>query len=439
MEGDSLTVINAIKSDGDDRSYIGGVMEAAKAELALFSRLVCSHIRRKGNSIAHELARLATSINEARVWYGDIHSPLRPQWCCAVFAVVSLRSLRRRWKGGEQLLFGAVHRSVRWDGYALLAMRVKDDVSKMFTDFSGIMLVNSLADSFWDRCRMIAMTMRGSQVKDPVLLDQESILGGCSFGLSSVGLVSSMVCLVCFDFVCFFWVGFRVWVGLFGWVSWVGYVGCVELFSGWFLLSGLDCYCGWVCAEGSTKVSSKGWFCCLRAVVSLSVFWGCFLGLLSFVLRVSGVSLSSRGFAECCFCSHGDKGCGYFSDLGCFLAVSPSWEVVFLGCPLWVWVLPWFVWFVLSSYVFSGWFFGSGWVRLAGSLGWVLSVALCCLLDVSFCRAWVVFAAGSVQRALPRFLLWAGFAVFVLLFLSIFLGLFLEFCSLCCEFLVCLV
>ncbi|KAL6954099.1 hypothetical protein U1Q18_049922, partial [Sarracenia purpurea var. burkii] len=61
----------------------------------------------------------------------------------------------------------------RWDGYALLALRVKDDVSKMFAEFSGIMLVNSLANSFWDCCRMFAMTMRGSQAKDPVLLDQE--------------------------------------------------------------------------------------------------------------------------------------------------------------------------------------------------------------------------------------------------------------------------
>ncbi|KAL6988425.1 hypothetical protein U1Q18_014175, partial [Sarracenia purpurea var. burkii] len=56
IEGDSLTVINAIKSDGEDRSYIGGIMEAAKTELALFSCSVVSHIRRKGNSIAHELA-----------------------------------------------------------------------------------------------------------------------------------------------------------------------------------------------------------------------------------------------------------------------------------------------------------------------------------------------------------------------------------------------
>ncbi|KAL6976934.1 hypothetical protein U1Q18_025721 [Sarracenia purpurea var. burkii] len=77
VEGDSLTVINAVNSEGVDRSLIGSITEAIKAELALFSSTICTHIRRNGNSVAHGLARLATSGIEPRKWMGDIHPPLR--------------------------------------------------------------------------------------------------------------------------------------------------------------------------------------------------------------------------------------------------------------------------------------------------------------------------------------------------------------------------
>ncbi|KAL6989330.1 hypothetical protein U1Q18_015080 [Sarracenia purpurea var. burkii] len=61
----------------EDRSHIGGIKKAIKAELALFSSSTCSHIRRRGNMVAHELASLATSIGESRKWYSDIYPPLR--------------------------------------------------------------------------------------------------------------------------------------------------------------------------------------------------------------------------------------------------------------------------------------------------------------------------------------------------------------------------
>ncbi|KAL6998450.1 hypothetical protein U1Q18_008577 [Sarracenia purpurea var. burkii] len=77
VEGDSLTVINAAKSMDEDRSHIGGIMEVTKAKLARFSSFICTHIRRNGNKVAHELAKLAISIGELRIWHGDIHSPLR--------------------------------------------------------------------------------------------------------------------------------------------------------------------------------------------------------------------------------------------------------------------------------------------------------------------------------------------------------------------------
>ncbi|KAL6989979.1 hypothetical protein U1Q18_015731, partial [Sarracenia purpurea var. burkii] len=77
FEGDSLNVIKAINSSDVDRSHIGGIIDAAKAELAFFTKSTCSHIRRKGNSIAHELARFATLISAPRTWLGDTHPPIR--------------------------------------------------------------------------------------------------------------------------------------------------------------------------------------------------------------------------------------------------------------------------------------------------------------------------------------------------------------------------
>ncbi|KAL6979888.1 hypothetical protein U1Q18_021544 [Sarracenia purpurea var. burkii] len=77
LEGDSLNVIKAINSMDVDRSHIGGIIEATKAEIALFTNSICSHIRRKGNSIAHALARLATSISAPRTWLGDTYPPIR--------------------------------------------------------------------------------------------------------------------------------------------------------------------------------------------------------------------------------------------------------------------------------------------------------------------------------------------------------------------------
>ncbi|KAL6989882.1 hypothetical protein U1Q18_015633 [Sarracenia purpurea var. burkii] len=77
VEGDLLTVVKAINFAGIDRSHIGGITEAIKAELNLFTNSICSHMRRKGNSISHELVRLATMINEPMNWVGDIYPPRR--------------------------------------------------------------------------------------------------------------------------------------------------------------------------------------------------------------------------------------------------------------------------------------------------------------------------------------------------------------------------
>ncbi|KAL6983472.1 hypothetical protein U1Q18_016858 [Sarracenia purpurea var. burkii] len=61
----------------EDRSHIGGIIDVIKVELAQFSSSTCTHIRRNGNKVAHELAKLAISIGEQRTWHEDIHSPLR--------------------------------------------------------------------------------------------------------------------------------------------------------------------------------------------------------------------------------------------------------------------------------------------------------------------------------------------------------------------------
>ncbi|KAL7000668.1 hypothetical protein U1Q18_001821 [Sarracenia purpurea var. burkii] len=77
VEGDSLKVTNAINSPGEDKSVIGGIIESIKAEIALFHKSICSHVQRNGNSVAHALAKLATSLEEPIRWIGDIHPALK--------------------------------------------------------------------------------------------------------------------------------------------------------------------------------------------------------------------------------------------------------------------------------------------------------------------------------------------------------------------------
>ena len=73
MQGDSLNVVKALKSQSDDNSYFGLVINDCKSLSCLFSSSLVSHVRRVGNSVAHALAKFALDSIDS-VWIEKIPS-----------------------------------------------------------------------------------------------------------------------------------------------------------------------------------------------------------------------------------------------------------------------------------------------------------------------------------------------------------------------------
>ncbi|KAL6966495.1 hypothetical protein U1Q18_032275 [Sarracenia purpurea var. burkii] len=68
LEGDSLSVINAINSTAEDFSSSGAIIEEIKSQLRGFRNSICTHIQRMGNSVVHALSRLAISMGKPCTW-----------------------------------------------------------------------------------------------------------------------------------------------------------------------------------------------------------------------------------------------------------------------------------------------------------------------------------------------------------------------------------
>lgn len=68
LEGDSLTIINAINGGMTDLSPIGHLIEGTKSILALSNCKRVSHVYRECNGAAHGLARQAWSVVDQLVW-----------------------------------------------------------------------------------------------------------------------------------------------------------------------------------------------------------------------------------------------------------------------------------------------------------------------------------------------------------------------------------
>ncbi|KAL6990321.1 hypothetical protein U1Q18_049302, partial [Sarracenia purpurea var. burkii] len=77
LEGDALSVINAIKSTVEDFSVSGPIIEDIKAQLKGFKNSICTHIPRMGNSAVHALSKLAISMGKPFTWSHDTHQALR--------------------------------------------------------------------------------------------------------------------------------------------------------------------------------------------------------------------------------------------------------------------------------------------------------------------------------------------------------------------------
>ena len=74
LEGDSLGLIKALKAEDHNLSPWGLLVEDVKLVANSFVSLSYSHIKRNGNSVAHNLAKHAIRIPDFQVWMEDVPS-----------------------------------------------------------------------------------------------------------------------------------------------------------------------------------------------------------------------------------------------------------------------------------------------------------------------------------------------------------------------------
>ena len=68
LEGDALGLIQALKSQEQNLSPLGSLVEDVKLYSNHFQRVLYSHVKRNGNSVAHNLAKHAIRIPNFQVW-----------------------------------------------------------------------------------------------------------------------------------------------------------------------------------------------------------------------------------------------------------------------------------------------------------------------------------------------------------------------------------
>ena len=74
LEGDSLGLIKALEAEDHNLSQWGLLVEDVKLVANSFVSLSYSHIKRNGNSLAHNLAKHAIHIPDFEVWMEDVLS-----------------------------------------------------------------------------------------------------------------------------------------------------------------------------------------------------------------------------------------------------------------------------------------------------------------------------------------------------------------------------
>ena len=78
LEGDSEVVIKSLKSDEATLSPFGHIQDSAKQKTETSCCISFSHIRRLGNSVAHNLAKHARHVRGFSVWMEDVPPHLLP-------------------------------------------------------------------------------------------------------------------------------------------------------------------------------------------------------------------------------------------------------------------------------------------------------------------------------------------------------------------------
>jgi len=72
LEVDSEIVINALNKDPHSLASFGLPIQGVKYFTNLFHCIKFSHVRREGNSVAHNLARHARHVTSFQVWMKDV-------------------------------------------------------------------------------------------------------------------------------------------------------------------------------------------------------------------------------------------------------------------------------------------------------------------------------------------------------------------------------
>ena len=72
LEGDSVVVINSLRSKEASFSSFGHLLELAKSMLGSSTCINLSYVRRSGNKIAYNLARHARNVKGLSVWVEDV-------------------------------------------------------------------------------------------------------------------------------------------------------------------------------------------------------------------------------------------------------------------------------------------------------------------------------------------------------------------------------
>ncbi|XVF33074.1 hypothetical protein REPUB_Repub17cG0136900 [Reevesia pubescens] len=63
MEGDALKVVNSLRQEDSDFSYIGNLIQEGKIRLRNFQAVAVSHVRRNANEAGDSPAKHALAIN----------------------------------------------------------------------------------------------------------------------------------------------------------------------------------------------------------------------------------------------------------------------------------------------------------------------------------------------------------------------------------------
>ena len=78
LEGDSQIITRAIQAEEQSLASYGNLIEEIKIHANSFLNFRISHVKRKGNSIAHNFARHAKHVSGSVVWMEEVPSHILP-------------------------------------------------------------------------------------------------------------------------------------------------------------------------------------------------------------------------------------------------------------------------------------------------------------------------------------------------------------------------